>query len=37
LGNDFDGGLGKFETGIPMYEIECMRKAGKTSIKYKSP
>lgn len=30
LGNDFMGGPGLFETGIPMYEIECMRQAGMT-------
>jgi imidazolonepropionase-like amidohydrolase len=30
LGNDFDGGIGTFESGIPMYEIECMKKAGMT-------
>jgi imidazolonepropionase-like amidohydrolase len=30
LGNDFDGGIGTFETGIPMYEIECMQQAGMT-------
>jgi imidazolonepropionase-like amidohydrolase len=30
LGNDFDGGIGTFEPGVPMYEIECMQKAGMT-------
>jgi imidazolonepropionase-like amidohydrolase len=30
LGNDYAGGIGTFETGIPMYEIECMQKAGMT-------
>jgi imidazolonepropionase-like amidohydrolase len=30
LGNDFDGGIGPFEPGIPMFEIECMQKAGMT-------
>jgi imidazolonepropionase-like amidohydrolase len=28
LGNDFGGGPGNFEDGIPMYEIECMSSAG---------
>ncbi len=28
LGNDYGGGPGKFEVGIPMYEIEMMQKAG---------
>ncbi len=28
LGNDFNGGPGVFEIGIPLYEIEMMRKAG---------
>ncbi len=30
LGNDYGGGPGKFELGIPMYEIEQMTKAGMT-------
>jgi imidazolonepropionase-like amidohydrolase len=30
LGNDFGGGPGDFETGIPMYEIENMAAAGMT-------
>ena len=30
LGNDFGGGIGEFEAGIPMFEIECMQKAGMT-------
>jgi imidazolonepropionase-like amidohydrolase len=30
LGNDFDGGPGDFELGIPMFEIEMMSKAGMT-------
>jgi imidazolonepropionase-like amidohydrolase len=30
LGNDFGGGPGEFEPGIPMYEIEMMGKAGMT-------
>lgn len=30
LGNDYGGGPGKFEEGIPMFEIECMRAAGMT-------
>ena len=30
LGNDFGGGPGEFELGIPMYEIEMMSKAGMT-------
>jgi imidazolonepropionase-like amidohydrolase len=30
LGNDYGGGPGQFELGIPMYEIETMSKAGMT-------
>jgi len=30
LGNDYGGGPGQFELGIPMYEIEMMSKAGMT-------
>jgi imidazolonepropionase-like amidohydrolase len=30
LGNDYRGGPGDFEVGIPMYEIEMMQKAGMT-------
>ena len=30
LGNDYGGGPGKFELGIPMYEIEQMSSAGMT-------
>jgi imidazolonepropionase-like amidohydrolase len=30
LGNDYGGGPGDFELGIPMYEIEQMTKAGMT-------
>jgi imidazolonepropionase-like amidohydrolase len=30
LGNDFGGGPGKFELGIPMYEVTMMRMAGMT-------
>ncbi len=30
LGNDYGGGPGKFESGLPMYEIEQMSKAGMT-------
>jgi imidazolonepropionase-like amidohydrolase len=30
LGNDYGGGPGNFELGIPMYEIEMMTKAGMT-------
>ena len=30
LGNDYGGGSGKFELGIPMYEIEQMSEAGMT-------
>lgn len=30
LGNDYGGGPGNFELGIPMYEIEMMSKAGMT-------
>ncbi|RPI74816.1 MAG: hypothetical protein EHM45_17130, partial [Desulfobacteraceae bacterium] len=30
LGNDFGGGPGEFETGIPMYEIDCLSRAGLT-------
>jgi imidazolonepropionase-like amidohydrolase len=30
LGNDFKGGPGEFDSGIPMYEIEMMSKAGMT-------
>jgi imidazolonepropionase-like amidohydrolase len=30
LGNDYAGGPGDFEGGIPMYEIETMREAGMT-------
>jgi imidazolonepropionase-like amidohydrolase len=32
LGNDYGGGPGKFELGIPMYEIEKMSEAGMTPI-----
>jgi len=32
LGNDYGGGPGDFEDGIPMYEIEQMTKAGMTSM-----
>lgn len=32
LGNDYGGGPGDFETGIPMYEIEMMQKAGMSPI-----
>lgn len=28
LGNDFGGGPGEFELGMPMYEFSCMRAAG---------
>jgi imidazolonepropionase-like amidohydrolase len=30
LGNDYGGGPGQFELGIPMYEIEMMSQAGMT-------
>lgn len=30
LGNDFGGGPGEFELGIPMYELLMMRRAGMT-------
>jgi len=30
LGNDYGGGPGKFELGIPMYEIEMMAQVGMT-------
>ncbi|HLO18755.1 MAG TPA: amidohydrolase family protein [Anaerolineales bacterium] len=30
LGNDYGGGPGNFELGVPMYEIEQMSKAGMT-------
>jgi imidazolonepropionase-like amidohydrolase len=30
LGNDYGGGPGAFELGIPMYEIEMMSRAGMT-------
>lgn len=30
LGNDFGGGPGNFEVGIPMYEIKMMQQAGMT-------
>lgn len=30
LGNDYGGGPGEFEIGIPMYEIEQMKRAGMT-------
>jgi imidazolonepropionase-like amidohydrolase len=30
LGNDYEGGPGEFELGIPMYEIEQMSEAGMT-------
>ena len=30
LGNDYGGGPGEFELGIPMYEIEKMSEAGMT-------
>lgn len=32
LGNDYGGGPGDFELGIPMYEIEQMTAAGMTPI-----
>ena len=32
LGNDYGGGPGEFELGIPMYEIEQMSRAGMTPI-----
>ncbi len=32
LGNDYGGGPGKFELGIPMYEIGQMSKAGMTAM-----
>jgi imidazolonepropionase-like amidohydrolase len=32
LGNDYGGGPGQFELGIPMYEIEQMSKAGMTPL-----
>lgn len=32
LGNDYGGGPGKFELGIPMYEIEQMSAAGMTPV-----
>ncbi len=32
LGNDFGGGPGDFESGIPMFEIESMSKAGMTPL-----
>jgi imidazolonepropionase-like amidohydrolase len=32
LGNDYGGGPGEFELGIPMYEIEQMSKAGMTPL-----
>jgi imidazolonepropionase-like amidohydrolase len=32
MGNDFAGGPGEFENGIPMYEIECMKEAGMSSM-----
>ncbi len=31
LGNDYGGGPGSFELGIPMYEIEMMAQAGMTA------
>ncbi len=30
LGNDYDGGPGSFELGIPMYEIQMMSQSGMT-------
>jgi imidazolonepropionase-like amidohydrolase len=30
LGNDYGGGPGVFEPGIPMYEVEMMEEAGMT-------
>jgi imidazolonepropionase-like amidohydrolase len=30
LGNDYGGGPGDFELGIPMYEVEMMSQAGMT-------
>jgi imidazolonepropionase-like amidohydrolase len=30
LGNDYGGGRGEFELGVPMYEIEKMAEAGMT-------
>ncbi len=32
LGNDYGGGPGKFELGIPMYEIEMMSRAGMSAM-----
>ena len=32
LGNDYGGGPGEFELGIPMYEIEQMSEAGMTAM-----
>ncbi len=32
LGNDYGGGPGEFELGIPMYEIEQMSRAGMTAM-----
>jgi imidazolonepropionase-like amidohydrolase len=30
LGNDFEGGTGSFDDGIPWYELNCMLEAGMT-------
>jgi imidazolonepropionase-like amidohydrolase len=32
LGNDFGGGPGIFEEGIPFYELTCMREAGMSAM-----
>lgn len=32
LGNDFNGGPGSFEEGIPFYELTCMRQAGMSTM-----
>jgi imidazolonepropionase-like amidohydrolase len=32
LGNDFGGGPGSFEEGIPFYELTCMREAGMSTM-----
>jgi imidazolonepropionase-like amidohydrolase len=32
LGNDYGGGPGSFEDGIPFYELTCMQEAGMTNM-----
>lgn len=32
MGDDYGGGPGQFELGMPMYELECMQSAGMTPL-----